>query len=51
LPAARWTAEHIQGAELLILPSGGHLLCGRSEEVRGRIVDFLRRHAAARKAA
>lgn len=52
LPAARWTADHIKDAELLTLPSGGHLLCGRSEEVHDRIADFLRRHASsAREAA
>jgi pimeloyl-ACP methyl ester carboxylesterase len=53
LPAARWTAEHVPDAELMILESGGHLLSGQSEEVRARIVDFLRRRVAAprRKAA
>lgn len=52
LPAAQWTAEHIQGAELVTLPSGGHLLCGQSEEVRGRVAAFVRRHSpTARKAA
>ena len=43
LPAARWTAERIAGAELLVLESGGHLLSGRSEEVRAAIGAFLRR--------
>ena len=53
LPAARWTADHIPGSELMVLESGGHLLCGQGEEVRGRIADFLRRHfrAGRRKAA
>jgi pimeloyl-ACP methyl ester carboxylesterase len=53
LPAARWTADHVPGAELMVLESGGHLLCGRSEEVRVRIAEFLRRRLAApgRKAA
>ncbi len=45
LPAACWTAEHVEGAELFVLPSGGHLMCGQTEAVRGRIADFLRRHA------
>jgi pimeloyl-ACP methyl ester carboxylesterase len=43
LPAARWTAEHVPDAELMVLESGGHLLCGQSEEIRARIADFLRR--------
>ena len=51
LPAARWTAEHIRDAELLVLPTGGHLLCGRSEEVREHIADFLRRRVPAVRAA
>jgi 2-hydroxy-6-oxonona-2,4-dienedioate hydrolase len=45
LPAAQWTADHIEGAELMILPDGGHLLCGRTEEVRDRIAGFIRRHS------
>jgi pimeloyl-ACP methyl ester carboxylesterase len=49
LPAARWTAEHVPDAELMVLESGGHLLCGQSEEVRARIADFLRRRLAAPK--
>jgi pimeloyl-ACP methyl ester carboxylesterase len=43
LPAARFTAEHIAGAELMVVASGGHLLAGRSEEIRARIANFLRR--------
>lgn len=43
LPAARWTAEHVPGAELMVVESGGHLLSGRSVEARGRIANFLRR--------
>lgn len=46
LPAARWTADHVPGAELMVLESGGHLLCGRTEEVRDGIADFLRRRLA-----
>jgi pimeloyl-ACP methyl ester carboxylesterase len=46
LPAARFTADHIAGAELMVLASGGHLLAGRSEEIRARIAGFLRRNAS-----
>ena len=46
LPAARWTAGHVPDAELMVLDSGGHLLCGQSEEVRARIAEFLRRRLA-----
>lgn len=53
LPAARWTAEHVPEAELMVLETGGHLLCGQSEEVRASIAEFLRRRLTAprRKAA
>lgn len=53
LPAARWTAEHVPEAELTVLETGGHLLCGQSEEVRAGIAEFLRRRLASprRKAA
>jgi pimeloyl-ACP methyl ester carboxylesterase len=47
LAAAHWTAEHVPGAELMVLESGGHLLCGQVEEVGGRITEFLRRRLAA----
>lgn len=46
LPAAQWTAGHVPEAELVILASGGHLLCGQSEEVRARIAEFLCRRLA-----
>lgn len=46
LPGACWTAEHVPDAELVVLESGGHLLCGQSEEVRARIAGFLRRRLA-----
>jgi len=42
LPAARHTAGHIPDAELMVLPSGGHLMVGRGDEVRERIATFLR---------
>lgn len=44
LPGARFTAEHIPGAELKVLGSGGHLMVGRSKQVRLWIDDFLLRH-------
>jgi 2-hydroxy-6-oxonona-2,4-dienedioate hydrolase len=43
LPAARHTASGIPGAELLVLPTGGHLLVGRRSEVRSAIGSFLER--------
>jgi 2-hydroxy-6-oxonona-2,4-dienedioate hydrolase len=43
LPAARFTAEEIPGAELITLKSGGHLLVERGKEVRGAVASFLRR--------
>jgi pimeloyl-ACP methyl ester carboxylesterase len=46
LPAARWTADHVPEAELVILETGGHLLCGQTEEVRVRVAEFLRRRLA-----
>lgn len=47
LPGACFTAAHIPGAELMVLESGGHLLAGRTEEVRSRVAAFLRRRAPA----
>jgi len=49
LPAARFTAEHIVGAELMVVASGGHLLAGRGEEIRARVADFLRRSIAIKR--
>lgn len=43
--AARFTAEHIPGAELKIFDSGGHLLVNRGKEVRATIATFLAHHA------
>ena len=51
LPAARFTAMQIRGAELLELPSGGHLMVGRIAEVRARLASFLARTARPAKAA
>jgi 2-hydroxy-6-oxonona-2,4-dienedioate hydrolase len=47
LPAARYTAEHIKGAELVALETGGHLLVGRVVEIQLKIADFLRRRVEA----
>jgi pimeloyl-ACP methyl ester carboxylesterase len=50
LPGARFTAEHIAGAQLHVLESGGHLMVGRSRQVREWVQDFLRsRRPGARK--
>ena len=46
LPAARFTAEHIQGAELHVLENGGHLMVGHSQRVRRWVTEFLDRRAA-----
>ena len=43
LPCARYTAQQIPGAELVVLASGGHLMVGRIEEVRERVARFLDR--------
>jgi 2-hydroxy-6-oxonona-2,4-dienedioate hydrolase len=43
LAPARYTAEHIPGAELMVLPSGGHLMVGQGSAVRQRIEAFLAR--------
>lgn len=40
-PPARFTAERIPGAELLVLDSGGHLMVGQGDAVRGRVAAFL----------
>lgn len=40
-PGACYTAEHIPGAELEMLPSGGHLMLGQGERVRQRVREFL----------
>lgn len=47
LPAARFTAERITDSELMVVETGGHLLAGRTEEIRAGIADFLRRRLAA----
>jgi pimeloyl-ACP methyl ester carboxylesterase len=52
LPGARFTAEHIPGAELKVLENGGHLMVGQSEQVRKWVSDFLQQaRSGGRKAA
>lgn len=43
LPGARFTANHIAGAELHVLEHGGHLMVGQGPRVRRWISDFLAR--------
>jgi len=50
LPGARYTAERIPEAELVVLPSGGHLMVSRGDEVRAAIAAFLNRRLPAAKA-
>lgn len=47
LPGARFTAEHIPGAELEVLESGGHLMLGQSTQVGEWISSFLKRRVQA----
>lgn len=47
LPGARYTAERIPGAELKILPSGGHLMVGQNALLQAWITDFLKRRVGA----
>jgi pimeloyl-ACP methyl ester carboxylesterase len=44
---ARTLASRIPGAQLVTLPSGGHVLLGQAETVRGEIGDFLAHHGVA----
>jgi pimeloyl-ACP methyl ester carboxylesterase len=41
LPAARFTAQHIPGAKLVVLESGGHLFANRRSDVQTVLGDFL----------
>lgn len=50
-PAAEFTAKQIGGSELHVLEDGGHLLVGRTDEVKHLVNDFLRRRLWLRKAA
>jgi pimeloyl-ACP methyl ester carboxylesterase len=38
----RFSAEHIPGARLVELPSGGHLLIGQRERIRAEVESFLK---------
>jgi 2-hydroxy-6-oxonona-2,4-dienedioate hydrolase len=40
-PAAEYAARKIPGAQLVVFDTGGHLLMGRAQEVRGAIREFL----------
>jgi hypothetical protein len=44
LPGARFTSEHIPGAELRVLESGGHLMIGQSKRVAKWVREFLAMH-------
>jgi 2-hydroxy-6-oxonona-2,4-dienedioate hydrolase len=44
--AGEFTAENIPGAEFVALESGGHLLLGHEERIRGEVSAFIREHAA-----
>lgn len=44
-PAARHIAASVPGAELVILPRGGHVWVGHGTEVMDRISDFLSRRS------
>jgi len=46
LPGAGYTAEQIPNAELMVLPSGGHLMVGQGEAVRERIASFMAQAAS-----
>jgi pimeloyl-ACP methyl ester carboxylesterase len=48
LPGARFTADHIKGAELHVLDSGGHLMVGQTAQVRAWTSEFLGRHRSTR---
>jgi 2-hydroxy-6-oxonona-2,4-dienedioate hydrolase len=44
LPGARFTADHIPGAELHALASGGHLMVGQAQKLGKLVRDFLKRN-------
>jgi pimeloyl-ACP methyl ester carboxylesterase len=41
LPAARYAAEHIPGAKLIVFETGGHLFVDRETEVEAAVTSFL----------
>ena len=52
LPGARFTAEHIPGAQFHVLGKGGHLMVGHGRQLRKWVQDLLRsRRSAGRKPA
>ena len=51
LPGARFTAEGIPGAELEVLPDGGHLMVGHGGRVEARVARFLDRQTPLRRVA
>jgi pimeloyl-ACP methyl ester carboxylesterase len=40
-PAAEYAATHIPGAQLVVYPTGGHLLIGHTADVRSTVAAFL----------
>lgn len=51
LPGARFTAERIADAELMVLSNGGHLMVGHGNEVQRIVAAFLERHRPLSQAA
>ncbi|MBY5820534.1 alpha/beta hydrolase [Rhizobium leguminosarum] len=45
LPAAKFAAESIPGAKLVVYDTGGHLLVGHGEKVKKAVSDFLAQKA------
>jgi len=46
LESARYTAQHVRGARLVVYPSGGHVWVGHHDELLARIAAFLGKPAA-----
>ena len=51
LPGSSFTAERIEGAQLKVLETGGHLMLGGGDDVREAVADFLGRLQPVRRAA
>jgi pimeloyl-ACP methyl ester carboxylesterase len=45
---AKYAAEQIPGARLILLPTGGHAWLGHDAVVRDEVVNFLRRATSSR---
>lgn len=43
IDAARYTAEHIQGARFVCYETGGHLCVGHNDDLLAEIASFLKR--------